>query len=581
MNPKAPKFNQAIAAYYDKLILDERGGQFRNCRFSGEKFYVYPEDIAFYKMIGAPLPTLSPKERMRRKLAFNNSYNLYKVNSAHSGKSIISQYPPGTPFKIYEHLVWYGDALDALSHGIAWNSKENFFDQFSRLQRHVPRPNLFVDQTNIDSPYTNASTSLKNCYLVFESMELENCLYCIMGMSSRELVDCFTVFHSEQSYDCFESDHLYQCRSVAYSKNCIESTLLYDCRNCEHCFGCVNLRNRKYCFFNEQLMKEQYETKLLSFNLGHRETFQKLKSEFELIKRKAIYKENHNEQSVNSTGDYLKHCKNCLDSFYMIAAENIRYSIGGMKVKDSYDVVGGSGTSLSYESWAGVQNYGIRYSVNVDDECRDLEYCDLCITCQNCFGCIGLRNKKYCIFNTQYDEENYWRIVDEIKMTMLASGEYGEFFPPQLMPIPYNISLATSYAGYDDVETAKQYGYAIQHIEERETMVSGKMMSADDLPQDINDVKDDMLDVIIDDHKNNKKFQITKSELDFYRRYHIPLPQEHPLVRLGNMRKKFGPIMNIFYERRCAKCGKSMQTSYAPECPETVYCEQCYQREIV
>src|SRR3989344_5866418 len=96
---KTPKFDQALEKYFSDLKLDERGGQWRICRFSGEKFYVRPEDIGFYKKIKVPLPTLSPKERIRRKLAFLNSYNLFKVNSAFSGKSLISQYPPTTPYK--------------------------------------------------------------------------------------------------------------------------------------------------------------------------------------------------------------------------------------------------------------------------------------------------------------------------------------------------------------------------------------------------------------------------------------------------------------------------------------------------
>lgn len=30
------------------------------------------------------------------------------------------------------------------------------------------------------------------------------------------------------------------------------------------------------------------------------------------------------------------------------------------------------------------------------------------------------------------------------------------------------------------------------------------------------------------------------------------------------------------FSRTCAKCGKSIQTTYSPERPEVVYCEQCY-----
>lgn len=46
---KTPNFDKALNDYFSKLELDDkggsppRGGQWRTCRFSGEKFYVRPE----------------------------------------------------------------------------------------------------------------------------------------------------------------------------------------------------------------------------------------------------------------------------------------------------------------------------------------------------------------------------------------------------------------------------------------------------------------------------------------------------------------------------------------------------------
>ena len=101
MTSKTPKFDKALANHFAKLKLDERGGQERACRFSGQKFYVRPEDVAFYRQMGTPLPTLRPQERWRRQYAHHNSYNLFRVKSAHSGESIIADHSPDTPSKIY------------------------------------------------------------------------------------------------------------------------------------------------------------------------------------------------------------------------------------------------------------------------------------------------------------------------------------------------------------------------------------------------------------------------------------------------------------------------------------------------
>ena len=42
--------------------------------------------------------------------------------------------------------------------------------------------------------------------------------------------------------------------------------------------------------------------------------------------------------------------------------------------------------------------------------------------CQYCFGCIGLRNKSYGIFNKQYSKDEYYQLLDKIKTKMLKDG---------------------------------------------------------------------------------------------------------------------------------------------------------------
>ncbi|MEI8091823.1 MAG: hypothetical protein WCG98_06500 [bacterium] len=49
--------------------------------------------------------------------------------------------------------------------------------------------------------------------------------------------------------------------------------------------------------------------------------------------------------------------------------------------------------------------------------------------CHHCFGCVGLKNKEYCILNTQYTQQEYEQIVPEIIDYLMHIGERGEFFP--------------------------------------------------------------------------------------------------------------------------------------------------------
>ncbi len=578
MTSKTPQFDKALDEYFSKLEFDEKGGQWRTCRFSSEKFYVRPEDVAFYKKIRVPLPTLSPKERMRSFLAVWNSFNLFYGISSFSGKKILMQYPPNTPYKIYDHQHWFGGEWDAIEYERDCDLSRSFFDQFKNLQLVVPRPNLYVDNTSINSEFTNDSTHLKDCYLVFNSIKSENCHYTIC-LNSKDCVDCFDAFDSTICYECFESSELYNCYFVEFSKNCLDSYFLYDCRNCTNCFGGINLRHKKYVFFGEQLTKDEYQSKLSEINLGDRNVLAEYKKKFYEISRNAIHKPHHNEKLVNSSGDYIINSRDCFNCYFVMDSERTAYSIGSTKIRDSYDVSAVE-TEFSYECAGAYNCYKTLFSTMMAG-CRDAEYSDFCKNCHDVFGCIALSNKSFCIFNKQYTEGDYWRKVDEIKTKMFKDGEYGEFFPPDSSPFPYNLSIASSYKGYDDFENARRFGYRFEEIKEELDEVKGDIINAENVPADIKNVKNDILDRIIFDKINNKKFRYTQAELDLHRKFNTPLPLEHFSARLKEKRDKFGSIVLEFFERVCPKCGVKFEAVYRPDDPRIVYCEQCYLKEIV
>jgi len=67
-------------------------------------------------------------------------------------------------------------------------------------------------------------------------------------------------------------------------------------------------------------------------------------------------------------------------------------------------------------------------------------------------------------------------------------------------------------------------------------------------------------------------------ELEFYRRINIPIPEQCSFCRDRERHSRMNPME--IYTRICAKCRKEIETSYAPDRPEIVYCEQCYQQEV-
>ena len=578
---KTPQFDSAIDEYFSKLALDEKNGQWRTCRFSGERFYVRPEDVDFYRKIQVPLPTLSPLERWRRKLAFAPGYQFFKVKSSHTGNEVVSVYPSNTPFKIYEHEVWFSDQWDPLEFGKVVEPDKSFFEQFRNLQLHVPRPNLNNDSSNVNAEYTNSSTHLKNCYVTFDQLHGEDLYYVECCMNNKNCMDCWACIGADSCYGS-HGTKMYKCFFCYWTENTIESYFLFDCKNCEYCFMCSNLRNKKFCFYNEQLTKEEYEKRIKEINLGNYDELQKYLADFRSLRQRAIKKNIYGEHWVDSVGTWMFNVKDCYFVFFVYESERTCYSLGLVGGRDSYDVLGGTNMELCYEFIAvsAENNYGIKFSSAVNNS-RNLEYCDSCSSCHDCFGCVGLRNKSFCIFNKQYTEEEYWQVVDLLKTSMLKQGEYGEFFPPAFAPFPYHASVITSYPGFDDLEKAKQYGYLVENIQEDiSASVSADVVLSSKLPMDIKDVDDSILQKIILDEEHNKRFRIVPFELEFYRKYNLPLPRVAPLIRMAQWRKDLDLRLQ-FYEVACTKCGKKVPTMYNPELSEkNVYCEQCYQDSL-
>lgn len=314
---------------------------------------------------------------------------------------------------------------------------------------------------------------------------------------------------------------------------------------------------------------------------GSWKNLQAFKEEFSKLKVVAPHRPNWNEKSVNIFGDHIQNSKNIYFGLWVYDSENMSYSEGISGSRDSYDLFGGPNSTLCYEVsniWSG-DNYGSKFSVQIGN-CMSVELCDSCRNCGNCFGCVGLSNREFCVFNKQYSEDEYWELVDEIKTKMLVDGDYGEFFPPRYLQFPYRTTYVGYFYGFWDFENAAKYGYDVSPIEESGgDAVEGEIVNSDDLPDDIKDVGDDILKKIIFDIKNNKKFRFIKQELDFYRKYGIPLPRENPASRMTSWRKNFGLVFN-FYQRKCPRCENVFETSYSLERPENVYCEPCYLKEV-
>jgi CxxC-x17-CxxC domain-containing protein len=381
----------------------------------------------------------------------------------------------------------------------------------------------------------------------------------------------------ELCYKCIDCNDSYHLLFSELCNNCSFSSFCFDCIGCQSCFLCTNLRNKKYCFRNEQLSKEEYEKRLP--DLSSRATVEKFRTEFEERRRKAIHREHQNVQVEQCTGNYLKNCKDCRDCFDVHNAE------GDIRCTDA--VTGSAYCSdCSYVTMECEWDYECAVCSNATSNCsfcvgcRDgnshLLYCDTVYGSRDCFGCVGIKRKRHCILNRQYTKEEYERLVPQIIRHMRRTGEWGEFFPAVHSVYDYNETMAVENFPLSRAEALKQ-GFRWRDAPDEVPKVA-KIIPSEQLPDNIADIPDDILNWAIRCPATQRPFKLVKQELDFYRMLKLPVPRLHPDERhrrrmaLRNPRK--------LWTRKCAKCGKDMQTTYAPERPETVYCEECYLKEV-
>ncbi len=258
-----------------------------------------------------------------------------------------------------------------------------------------------------------------------------------------------------------------------------------------------------------------------------------------------------------------------------LTSENIRHADFPMNSHDAMNVAVCNGGELLYEcSGVATGSSRIRFSYQART-CLDSEFVANCRNVQYCFGCVGLENKKYCILNQQYTEEEYFKKVDEIKTAMLASGEYGEFFPLSMSPYAYNGSLAGIV--FSLTKEAVQEKDAFWHEEALQNVAGLNAVNIADLPIDTRDLPPDILRKAIVG-TSGKAFRMIPAELDFYKNEHQAVPETHPYERMVS---RFAKLNNFqITKAKCASCRSETDSMYPPEAGFTIYCETCFTKEI-
>ncbi|MBT6068938.1 hypothetical protein HOG48_04235 [Candidatus Peregrinibacteria bacterium] len=542
----------------------------KDCRKCSIKFEITASDQAFYVKMQVPEPTLCPACRMQRRTTFRNERNLYMRKCDATGRDIISVYPPDSPFKIYDQTVWWGDSWNAVEYGRDFDFNRPFFEQFYELALDVPRINL-QNRNCENSEYCHDCSGSINSYLCFNGGNMRDSHYCTTyGMGSTDCMDMFWSLASELCYEgikVFGAYHCFWCFNCAGISDCY---FCEDLRECKNCFGCVGLRQREYCIHNQPVGKEKYEQFMKEWNWT-RENIKIAKEKLTALRLQVPRKNLEIQNSENCLGDYISNSKNCTFAFDVIDSENVKYFWDGMANNGMDCFNAGINTNFVYECVAVYSSTNIKFC-NKCSESSDLLYCDFCMQCEHCFGCIGLQRKKYCILNKQYSEEEYFKMRDRLIKHMEITEERGEFFPASLSPFGYNDSMAQEYFPLSREDALKS---GLTWNDYKNPKPEGlKYIPARNLPESIEEVSDDIVNWALECNGCQKFFKITPWELKFYHKEGLPIPKLCPDCRHFERKGKINP--RKLYDRTCMKCDAEMKTSYAADRPEIVYCEKCY-----
>jgi len=444
--------------------------------------------------------------------------------------------------------------------------------------------------------------------MCFNSNTCENCMYTVFGSKVKDSIDTNNISSSTLLYDV---DTGSDCNKVFFGgevDSSYNSWLLYDCDNVSDCFGCVGLRGKKYHIFNIAYSKDEYMKKLEEMNIGSYGALEQHKKRWRDLMLRVPRRYYSGVQNTQVIGENICHSKNVKYCFKGCSLENVAYSQAlAPGVKDSYDFTNwGINAELVYETVdSGTNLHNVKFSYQCVQS-SDIYYCLISMNLKDCFGCTSLRGKQYCILNKQYTKEEYEAILPKILQHMRdvpyidSRGRiftYGEFFPSELSPFAANETalLETANMNKDDI---LNFGLVWREPKATEYKIT---LQALDLPDHISQTNETISQEIIECLDCHRAYRVAPVEFAFLKENGIPLPRKchncrfkdratfHNLPRWyqGSCTCNGSASLKGVYQNQAEHfhgtepCPNTYVTTYSPDRPEVVYCEQCYQQEIV
>ncbi len=558
----------------------------QQCKQCSKTFVITSSDQQFYNQMSVPVPQICSACRMQRRLAWRNERTFYKGGCAKCKKHIVSQFSPEEGLLVYCETCYWNDSWSGQDYARDFDFTRTFGEQFNDLNRAVPHMAMIHTESQ-NCEYTHLAANNKDCYMIIESSNNEQCSYCYWIQRST---NCMDTSFTDGGQLLYETDSATNCYKVFYSQNvsdCMESYFLRNCRNVKNSFGCVNISNKQFYILNEPHTESEYTRYIENLQLNTWSGTQQAKKIFEnfSIKQPRQYAEIRSSENV--TGNYLQHANNCREVFHGYDVDNAAYAEHVWRnAKDVMDIsTVGINAELVYDSLnCALDVYNIRFSNQCWHNCTNVDYSMYCGSLKDGFGCAGIKSGSLLIFNKSYGQAEYQTMKNQIIEHMKQTGEWGQFLHPRYSPFGYNESAANEMFPSDKTAvTALEYTWRTQlpYTTGKETIKA--------IPDDIIEVADTIINEILACTDCARNYRITKQELEQYRLLQIPIPQFCPDCRHQQRMSSRNPSQ--LWQRQCmctqpdhshqGRCLEEFETTYNPDRKELVYCENCYQKEIV
>ncbi|MCB9798173.1 hypothetical protein H6758_00425 [Candidatus Nomurabacteria bacterium] len=555
-----PCFDREIDKYFETHLP----GQYTSSE-SGDTFEISEAEYHLHKMLKVPLPEVAPHERIMGLRAYMGGIELFSRILV-GNQSVVTMYDPESEISLISEEDWFGDNFDAQKYAAEYSTRRSIISQIRDLMYRVPHVPLLQDPSSEKSQWSIYELAFKNSYATYGGLECEEVMYADLCIQSEHCVDVMSVVQTQWSY---EGVQLFQCSNTFFSQfssGLFDAYFTFGSINCSHVFGCVNIQNKEYCFFNQQLTKDEYESIVSKIDLSDRSVVEYWDRKAKEFWKQGYHLGDTNFQSENVIGQHLISSKDA-SGFEATDLERVYNVFDVGFAKDCFDVTTSSNVEKSCLTACVTEGFENKMSLSCDN-CINVEYCELCSNCENCFGCVGLRRKKFCIFNKQYTEEEYWKTLDAIKTQMLAEGTYGKFFRLQDSPIAYNIS----HAGIFFPKTKSQMESAgLRYYQGKPPASSNQTLEK--VPERLSDFREEMLDKKFIDAGSGRVFQIVKPEFEFHKKFGIALPSDHSIER---RLRRYKDVMEIRTSRgACEKCSAVLYTR-TPHEQVRFLCGECY-----